>query len=113
MPQILLAKKQLKDIYIKNILVPHVLNLLVYICLQYVSDLPQPWTLYARFIKEEPSYELFESELIEDPIDIKPNLGQFRQQQFIENDDYIDDSNFDEEKPLKIPKKRKKFSNGE
>ena len=76
-------------------------------------DPPQPWTLYARFIKEEPSYELFESELIEDPIDIKPNVGQFRQQQFIENDDYIDDSNFDEEKPLKIPKKRKKFSNGE
>jgi hypothetical protein len=76
-------------------------------------DPPQPWTLYDRFIKEEPSYELFESELIEDPIDIKPNLGQFRQQQFIENDDYIDDSNFDEEKPLKIPKKRKKFSNGE
>ena len=75
-------------------------------------DPPQPWTLYDRFIKEEPSYELFESELIEDPIDIKPNLGQFRQQ-FIENDDYIDDSNFDEEKPLKIPKKRKKFSNGE
>ena len=76
-------------------------------------DPPQPWTLYNRFIKEEPSYELFESELIEDPIDIKPNIGQFRQQQFIENDDYIDDSNFDEEKPLKIPKKRKKFSNGE
>ena len=75
-------------------------------------DPPQPWTLYTRFIKEEPSYELFESELVEDPIDIKPNVGQFRQQQFIENDDYIDDSNFDEEKPLKIPKKRKKFSNG-
>ena len=68
-------------------------------------------TLLDRFIKEEPSYELFESELIEDPIDTKPNLEQFREK-FIENDDYIEDSNFDEEKPLKIPKKRKKFSDG-
>ena len=51
-------------------------------------------------MKEEPFCDLNEnSKVKEEDFD-----------DFIENDDYIDDPDFDEDKPIKLPKKRKKSS---
>ena len=51
-------------------------------------------------MKEEPLCDLNEnSKVKEEDFD-----------DFIENDDYIDDPDFDEDKPIKLPKKRKKSS---
>ena len=51
-------------------------------------------------MKEEPLCDLNEnSKVKEEEFD-----------DFIENDDYIDDPDFDEDKPIKLPKKRKKSS---
>ena len=51
-------------------------------------------------MKEEPICDLIEnSKVKEEDFD-----------DFIENDDYIEDPDFDEDKPIKLPKKRKKSS---
>ena len=54
----------------------------------------------SKLVKEEPFCDLNEnSKVKEEDFD-----------DFIENDDYIDDPDFDEDKPIKLPKKRKKSS---